>query len=145
MIWNTLPTINNKAADVVLGQTSWSSKVSSPISSKSMQNPGGIYSDGTRLFVADTGNNRILIWACFPAENGAPADYVFGQNEFTSALSNAGFEKPSDETVHEPSGIFITPGSDPKLLVSDTKNNRVLIIPLPETWPEKNTQYACQL
>ncbi|MFM7678087.1 MAG: hypothetical protein ACKO83_04475, partial [Roseiflexaceae bacterium] len=38
----------------------------------SFNHPAGIHSDGTHLFVADRGNNRVLIWNTLPKTNVAP-------------------------------------------------------------------------
>ena len=49
-----------------------------------MKGPSGLYSDGTRLFVADKLNNRVLIWNAWPTANGQAADVVLGQAAMTS-------------------------------------------------------------
>ena len=40
-----------------------------------MYAPRGVWLDGTRLVVADSGNHRILIWHRMPEHDGAPADF----------------------------------------------------------------------
>ena len=35
------------------------------------------------IAVADTDNNRVLIWSTIPTSNGVPADVVVGQPDFT--------------------------------------------------------------
>ena len=48
-----------------------------------------------KLFIADAGNNRVLIYNSIPTTNGASADYVVGQPNMTS--SGAGqFGSPID-------------------------------------------------
>ena len=74
LIWNTLPT-GNVAPDLVLGQTDFTSNT--PGSDRSQMNmPMQVSTDGRRLAVADSYNDRILIWTSFPTRNGAPADIV---------------------------------------------------------------------
>jgi hypothetical protein len=49
-----------------------------------MFQPTAVASDGSILAVADTSNNRILIWKSIPTTFGQPADIVLGQKDFTS-------------------------------------------------------------
>ncbi|MEM3751741.1 MAG: hypothetical protein QXM65_02135, partial [Candidatus Bathyarchaeia archaeon] len=55
-----------------------------------LNHPMGVAIDGARLFVADTCNNRVLIWNSIPTTNYAPADIVVGQPNFTSSVSRGG-------------------------------------------------------
>lgn len=88
LIWNSYPTINNQPPDVVVGQNDFTSNYSG--SGKCSLNwPVDVFSDGTRLFIADSYNYRILIWNTIPTTNGAPADLVLGQPDFESAGLNA--------------------------------------------------------
>jgi hypothetical protein len=49
-------------------------------------------SDGNRLFVADGGNDRILIYDQLPTANGAPADHIIGQvNDQVNNVSDSAF------------------------------------------------------
>ena len=74
LIWNSIPTSNNQPADVVLGQANFNSVYQPPVganvypktNASQMLNPVGVSSDGTHLFVADLGFNRILIWNQIP-------------------------------------------------------------------------------
>jgi hypothetical protein len=47
----------------------------------------GVYTDGNKLFVADILNQRVLIFNSIPTSNGASADVVVGQPNFTSNSS----------------------------------------------------------
>ena len=42
-----------------------------------------------RLYVADTGNRRVLGWQGVPAAD-QPADFVLGQSDFASSSENRG-------------------------------------------------------
>jgi hypothetical protein len=55
-----------------------------------MYSPRGVWTDGRRVIAADSGNHRILIWHTFPDHDGAPADVVLGQPDFTSEGPAAG-------------------------------------------------------
>jgi hypothetical protein len=95
LIWNRIPTSNGAAADVVVGQPNFTTAVEQDLtrqpaapSASSLLNPVSATTDGTRLYVADLGHNRVLIWNTIPATNGAAADVVIGQPDFTTAVAN---------------------------------------------------------
>ena len=123
-IWNTLPNLTHQPADNVLGQ---------PDMTTSTQNTGGVsassligrqtpYSDGTRLFVSDTLNHRVLIWNTIPTTIREAADVVLGQPNMTSNTANNG--GISAISLSTPRFVYASGG---KLFVADTSNNRVLI------------------
>ncbi len=93
LIWNNIPTQNNTLADVVLGQPNFTSSTANNggVSASTLNGPAGVYSDGTKLYVADSNNRRILIWNTLPTTNQQPADVVVGQPNFvtTSAGTTA--------------------------------------------------------
>ncbi|HLJ50232.1 MAG TPA: hypothetical protein VKU01_29665 [Bryobacteraceae bacterium] len=92
MIWNNFPTTNNQPADVVLGQPSFTSAPSPlnlpPPAPNTLALPVSVTSDGTRLYVTDLGNNRVLIWNTIPTSNGQAADLVIGQPDMKSNVEN---------------------------------------------------------
>jgi uncharacterized protein (TIGR03437 family) len=95
LIWNSIPTQNRQPADVVLGQANFNvavqpdlTKGNSDAHANTLLNPVSVTSDGTRLYVADLGNNRVLIWNSIPTTNQQPADVVVGQQDFDTSLSN---------------------------------------------------------
>ena len=57
------------------------------VSASSMDTPKGVFSNGTKLFVADTGNHRVLIWNTIPTANGQAASLVLGQTSMTANSS----------------------------------------------------------
>ena len=81
LIYNTVPTASGTAADVVVGQPNMTSSVLGTTASQ-MNRLWAVYSDGTRLFVGD--DERVLIWNTIPTQNGAAANRVLGQTDFTS-------------------------------------------------------------
>ena len=118
MIWNSIPTVSGTAADLVLGQPDLSTCTLGLTASK-MEIPSSVWSDGARVMVADSGNNRVLIWNTFPTVNGQAADLVLGQPDMTSkapATAADGLDNPFSLSV-----------SKGQVFVSDTDNNRVLI------------------
>ncbi|HWJ41120.1 MAG TPA: hypothetical protein VNT29_08295, partial [Candidatus Limnocylindrales bacterium] len=125
LIWNTIPTTNGAPADVVVGQADFNTgDLPNPPTAQSLNRPFGVVSDGARLFVSDTFNNRVLVYSPFPTSNNPTASFVLGQGDFTHGDSNAGNLSPSAQTLSNPYGLFIN-GS--QLIVSDFNNARVLI------------------
>src|SRR5204863_4160435 len=54
-------------------------------------------SDGQRLFIADGGNNRVLVYNSIPTKHGARADVILGQpDEQASELSESTAVAASD-------------------------------------------------
>ncbi|MBI1786818.1 MAG: hypothetical protein HYR60_04595 [Acidobacteria bacterium] len=109
-------------ADVVLGQPDFA-KTEFKLKQDGLRTPTAVASDGRILAVADTDNNRILIWNSIPSVNGQPADVVLGQPNFTSAAIPPG-NVPNNKSMRGPQGVWIQNG---KLYVADTQNHRVLI------------------
>ncbi|HOZ36883.1 MAG TPA: hypothetical protein PLR18_03590, partial [bacterium] len=98
-------------------------------------NINGLYSDGTRLFVADAANNRVLIYNSLPTENDPKPDVVIGQPDFYATVSNQG-GNPGANTLSNPRGVYAT---GTQLFIADASNNRVLIY---NTIPTSNNASA---
>ncbi len=124
LIFNQVPTSNNTSADVVIGQTSMTS-ASGGTTSSTVSFPFGIFYDSSsgKLVVSEYGSNRVLIFNSIPTSNGAIADVVVGQSNFTGNSINQG-GSPSANTLNRPEHAIIANG---KLIVSDSENNRILI------------------
>ena len=98
LIYNTIPTANGVAADVVLGVSQLHHGIVNDITqvtpnpqANTLTTPVSVTSDGTQLFVTDLGYNRVLIWNSIPTTNQAPADVVIGQPDMISAVDNNSF------------------------------------------------------
>ncbi|MFS1523490.1 Ig-like domain-containing protein [Microbulbifer sp. 2304DJ12-6] len=142
LLWDKLPGNNFTAADIVLGQASFSDKkvysssdeeADGPINEKTLSEPStGIWSNGVQLFIADGNNNRILIWDRWPEKNFAPADYVLGQSDFYGSIENDANqngiadpgELPNASTFKSPTGIFAYKDT---LFITDSGNRRILL------------------
>ncbi len=120
LIWNSVPTASGQPADLVLGQASFTSKDMGN-GAANLYGPRGIWSDGTKLIIADRFNNRVLIWNSFPTTNAAPADVVLGASAFDTSPF---VMPPTASSLRNPAGVAVTNG---KLIVADEGNQRVLI------------------
>jgi uncharacterized protein (TIGR03437 family) len=110
-------------ASVVLGQPDFvTTTTNTSATQNSLRNPQGVASDGIHLVVADTDDNRVLIWNQIPTTNNQNADVVIGQPNFTS--NGLPGNTPNAKSMRGPEGVWIQDG---KLFVADTQNNRVLI------------------
>lgn len=110
-------------ASLVLGQPDFS-KTDFTLKADGMRLPTAVATDGQRLVVADTDNNRVLIWNTIPTTIGKAADVVVGQSSFTSAAIPSNTAGPNSKSLRGPQGVWIQNG---KLFVADTQNHRVLI------------------
>lgn len=129
LVWNTLPTVSGAPADLVLGQRSLTGCTENDAdgdgtadatpSASTLWAPSGIWTDGIRLMVADTGNHRVLIWNQFPTTHGQPADIVLGQKDFTSgasATTSSGMKAP-----------YLVNSTGLQLFVVEFQNHRVTV------------------
>ncbi len=106
LIWNSIPVSNNVPADIVLGQPNFTSSTANNggRQASTLSTPSQIATDGTRFFVADANNNRILIWNTLPTRNQQPADVVVGQVDMASAATacnSSGLNGPHGVTVYK--------------------------------------------
>jgi uncharacterized protein (TIGR03437 family) len=130
LIWNRIPSANNQGADVVVGQPNFTSSTlpsgNSPTAS-SMRGPQGVWIQNGKLYVADTQNNRVLIFNHIPASNGASADVVLGAPNFTT------FAQPdlTQQTTSANASNMLNPvavtSDGVRLFVTDLGYNRVLV------------------
>jgi len=106
-------------ADVVLGQPDFTTTELKPAAQNTLRNPLGVAYNGRVLAVADTDNNRVLVWRSLPTVNQQPADFVVGQKDFTSVAPGL-----SETALRGPNGVFLDDNDG--LWVADTGNNRIL-------------------
>lgn len=128
LIYNHIPTLSNANADVVVGQqnmTSGDANQGGSVAANTLYGPIGVYSDGMKLIVSDSSNNRILVYNSIPTSNNASADVVIGQANKTSNTENqGGGYTPAANTLYLPYGVH---SDGQKLFVADWNNGRVLI------------------
>ena len=129
LIWDPTPGNGSTNANSVLGQTNLTSGMVNGGNAlpgpTSLKNPDGSpATDGTKLFVTDTGNNRLLIWNALPTAMNATADVVLGQTDFASNAPNRGLTTARIDSLNQPQGSAAAMN---RLVVADTGNNRVLL------------------
>lgn len=124
-----IPDVNGQVADFVLGQDSGSDS-DSGTAADAFNGPGSMLTHDGKFLLADLSNNRVLIWDEAPTAN-TPADTVLGQDDMQS--SGHGCDASS---MRQPHAMAIV---EDKLVVSDTRNNRLLVW---EEFPTENGQAA---
>lgn len=124
LIWHSMPTRHGQPADVVIGQPDFTSnqpnahKVGANPQANTLFWPYGVFSDGQRLWIADTGNRRVLFFEHLPTENFTPATAVMGKPDFTTR----------DYENQDPIWPYsIKIGPDGAMAVADTQYYRVLL------------------
>lgn len=124
LIYNHLPTSNNAAADVVIGQPDFTSGDAGFLAT-GLNFPRAAVTDGTRLFIADTGNNRVLVYNTIPTTNGAAADAALGQRDFITEQDIEAIDpaRLTPMLLGSPMGLAATPSS---LWVAAASDRRVL-------------------
>jgi DNA-binding beta-propeller fold protein YncE len=125
MIFNTASMSNGMNATYELGQPSGTAFTSSStaVSKSGLDAPTGCAYDTTTslLYVADSLNNRVVVFNTSTIANGMNATYVLGQSSFT-----ANGEGTTIKTMYQPVDIAID-STHHYAFVSDMSNNRVLV------------------
>jgi hypothetical protein len=119
----------NQVADLVLGQPDFTSNSANNggIDSGTLSSPRGITIDTSNyVWVADSGNNRVLKFITPSTATGETADLVIGQSVFDSSSSGL-----SNSTLDSPNGVEVDTSGN--VWVADSDNNRVLKFNTPST------------
>lgn len=123
----TPPPNADRPADLALGQPDMRAAdelAYRPQGPARLRFPYCLACDEGRLAVADTANNRVLVWADPPRAGAfAPADLVIGQSDFDGAGENR-WKAVAPETLCWPYGLHLHRG---RLAIADSGNNRVMI------------------
>lgn len=123
--WHGRP-VTGQPADLVVGQDDLSTTGEWPYGAQQagrLRFPYGLALDAGRLVVADTADNRVLLWRSLPGAHGSPADEVLGQDGFGGGGENR-WESVRDDTLCWPYGLDLSGGT---LAVADSGNNRVML------------------
>jgi len=140
LIFHTLPKDSNATADVVIGQVNFTGNQPNgggSVSATVVNSPAylAVSAEGA-LYVADTQNNRVLIFKQIPKTNGVPADIVIGQPNMTDNMVNNFLLPQQAQRLSMPIAVAIHSG---KLYISDGGNNRILVF---NTLPTANAPAA---
>lgn len=136
LIWHTLPTAHGQAADVVVGQPDFTANapnvkgIGQPPTAQTLNWPYGVSVHEGRLFIADTGNRRVLVFEQLPTSNFAAADAVIGKPN----MNERDYE--SDDPIW-PYSVKIS--AQGQLAITDTQYYRVLLW---THWRDAMTQKA---
>jgi hypothetical protein len=128
LVWDGFPD-GDRPADGFFGQGSAEDGMENrggPVAANSFRWPHDLASADGRLYVADAGNHRVLVWNELPAMD-TPAAAVVGQQDFATA-----WELPYD--AQGPRRLRFPYAADicgNVLAVADTANNRILFWRLP--------------
>ena len=120
--FGTLPTVGSTFAVIPFQDGGENQNFASP-TSQTLDLPLGITFSGGNLWVADSGNNRVLEFTA-PFTNGEAASKVIGQSSFTSYTISS-----SASGLDVPRAVAFDSAGD--LWVTDTANNRSWISQLP--------------
>ncbi len=115
---------DGQPATLVLGEPNFTTDNATPDTLTGLFNPYAVAVDPTsgKVFVADTGDNRVLRFADVLAlSNGAAPDGVLGEPNFTTGSANA---RATRAGMSGPMALALDAGG--RLWVADTANNRVL-------------------
>lgn len=117
-VYDHVPTSGDSIPVLVVGQESLDT-YSAACDQNTLTHPHGhvITPDG-KLVVADAGQNRVLVWNELPSEDGAPADFVLGQEGF----ENCSFRE--FDNFRHPSAVW---SDGEQLIVADSEKHRILV------------------
>lgn len=128
LIWNSIPTVNNAPADVVIGQANFTSGGTAvPPTAASLRGPQGVWLQNGTLYIADTQDNRILVYNSIPTSNGASADLVLGQPNFTTAVQPDLTQAQQGAEANNLLNPVSVTSDGTRLYVADLGHHRVLI------------------
>lgn len=138
--WSPAPR-GDAPATLVLGQRDLGSAVETPHVAqgpRALRFPYGLACADRVTCVADTANNRVLVWdAPLPADGAAvPASHVLGQPDFDAAGENR-WTAVRHDTLCWPYGLACRafPDGAIRLAVADSGNNRVVLWTLRDSRP----------
>ena len=123
LAWNGLPQ-PDQAPAFILGQDSAETGQENrgqSVSADSFRWPYAIAGNADVLYIADSGNHRVLGWSPFPKQ-GSPANVVFGQPKFVTSWEFP-YGPQGSQRLRFPSALAVR---DQLLAVADMSNNRVL-------------------
>jgi DNA-binding beta-propeller fold protein YncE len=121
-VYDVATIVNGENAVNVLGQSLFTT-FSSALTSTGLNAPRGlkIDTDNQKLYVADTGNNRVIVYDVTAITDGEPAVSVLGQSLFTTSTAAT-----TQSGMSGPYAIELDVSTN-TLYIADRTNNRVTI------------------
>ena len=121
-VWNDSSTLFSADADALIGQTSASENVSL-VGPQNLSVPQSAAMNSSFMLIADTGNNRVLVFNDVNSINQVDASAVLGQVDLYSNVGGTSINQ-----LQNPSSVCITASHT---FIADTGNNRILRFTLP--------------
>lgn len=141
VVYNSVPSAN-VAASFAIGQPNLTS--STPGSdytavSNYLNNPAQVMYSGSQFFVADIGNNRVLVYSSLPSAALASPVFVIGQLSSLGTTANqCNCTTPGQNTLSGPRAMAFRSG---KLAIADTGNHRLTFYNLPISFNTPNATH----
>lgn len=127
MIWKYWKDAFTKTADVIIGQPDLESCGQNQYGLRPRANTLNwcydMFMQNGSLWLADTGNSRILFFKNMPTENNQTADELPGNINFETPGEHLDVGKQDSERLYWPFAISVTDG---QLIVADTGNHRIV-------------------
>ena len=127
LIWNHWKDAFIKTADAIIGQPNLESCGQNQYSLKPGANTlnwcyDAFLQNGS-IWIADTGNSRILNFKNIPAENNQKSDKLYGNINFESIDEHLEVGKVNSERLYWP---FAVTATNEQLIITDTGNHRIV-------------------
>ncbi len=128
LIWNNWKDGLSKPADTIIGQPDFDANGQNQFNLFPKANTLNwcydtcFYKNG--IWVADTGNSRILWYPTVPSESNQAASDLIGQENFNTGSENANSIQSTENSYYWP--FFISIDND-LMIVADTGNHRIII------------------
>lgn len=135
LIWNNPVSTgtSNTPANLVLGQSNFSSSTTSAIATSFSQITDIFVHPTGTVVAADPDNHRVIIWGSFPTSNNQAPSVALGQDLTSNLTSRSAPAAPmvvyggiTVAGLMRPSSVCISP-TDGKFYVADSAYNRVLV------------------
>ncbi|MCU0324249.1 MAG: hypothetical protein MUF45_03215 [Spirosomaceae bacterium] len=127
LIWKDWKTAFHQKADTIIGQPDFDACGQNQYNLFPIQNSMNwtydsfFYDKG--IFIADTGNSRILWFDELPTQNAALASNLIGHRNFNIGSENSNTRYGTDKQLYWPFSICIDQN---QLIVADTGNHRII-------------------
>lgn len=127
LIWNDWKTAFSQPADIIIGQPNFDACGQNQYQLFPAQNTlnwtydSFFYEKG--IFIADTGNSRLLWYDQIPTENAAEATNLIGHKSYTTGSENANTRFGTEKQLYWPFSLCI---ENRQMVVADTGNHRII-------------------